>query len=496
MKINTQELMFFHFKLCYTLTMAKSKTVFFCKECGFETSGWMGKCPGCGSWNTLVESSSVTGSGKSSSTSGAKSDAPAYRAASYNWTKSSGTVRLKDAGKEEYTRFATGIPALDDLFGGGITNGSVTLVGGEPGIGKSTLLLQLADSFKADGDVLYVSGEESPAQIGMRAERLGIGNDRIVICAQTCFELIAQEMQATRPVLCIIDSIQTLFSENITGTPGSVSQAREVTAGLIRIAKSNNMPIILVGHVTKEGSIAGPKTIEHMVDTVLYFEGDNTGSYRMLRSVKNRFGRSNELTFFEMRQEGLVPVDSSSALLVMGRPLNAPGSALTSTLEGGRALTVEVQALASDSCYGTPQRMTSGPDRNRTAMLLAVAEQAFKLALNTKDCFINVIGGLRITDPACDLALIAAVVSSVRRIPVRENTLILGEVGLSGELRPVSSIPQRVSDAVRIGITNVVLPSSCRSAAQQAKDISGEAEFIYVDNIQEAADVLFSGGNR
>lgn len=476
--------------------MAKSKTVFFCKECGFETSGWMGKCPGCGSWNTLVESSSVTGSGKSSSTSGAKSDAPAYRAASYNWTKSSGTVRLKDAGKEEYTRFATGIPALDDLFGGGITNGSVTLVGGEPGIGKSTLLLQLADSFKADGDVLYVSGEESPAQIGMRAERLGIGNDRIVICAQTCFELIAQEMQATRPVLCIIDSIQTLFSENITGTPGSVSQAREVTAGLIRIAKSNNMPIILVGHVTKEGSIAGPKTIEHMVDTVLYFEGDNTGSYRMLRSVKNRFGRSNELTFFEMRQEGLVPVDSSSALLVMGRPLNAPGSALTSTLEGGRALTVEVQALASDSCYGTPQRMTSGPDRNRTAMLLAVAEQAFKLALNTKDCFINVIGGLRITDPACDLALIAAVVSSVRRIPVRENTLILGEVGLSGELRPVSSIPQRVSDAVRIGITNVVLPSSCRSAAQQAKDISGEAEFIYVDNIQEAADVLFSGGNR
>lgn len=456
----------------------------------------MGKCPGCGSWNTLVESSSVTGSGKSSSTSGAKSDAPAYRAASYNWTKSSGTVRLKDAGKEEYTRFATGIPALDDLFGGGITNGSVTLVGGEPGIGKSTLLLQLADSFKADGDVLYVSGEESPAQIGMRAERLGIGNDRIVICAQTCFELIAQEMQATRPVLCIIDSIQTLFSENITGTPGSVSQAREVTAGLIRIAKSNNMPIILVGHVTKEGSIAGPKTIEHMVDTVLYFEGDNTGSYRMLRSVKNRFGRSNELTFFEMRQEGLVPVDSSSALLVMGRPLNAPGSALTSTLEGGRALTVEVQALASDSCYGTPQRMTSGPDRNRTAMLLAVAEQAFKLALNTKDCFINVIGGLRITDPACDLALIAAVVSSVRRIPVRENTLILGEVGLSGELRPVSSIPQRVSDAVRIGITNVVLPSSCRSAAQQAKDISGEAEFIYVDNIQEAADVLFSGGNR
>ncbi len=476
--------------------MAKSKITFFCKECGFETSGWMGKCPGCGQWNTLVESTTVTGSGKSSSSSSAaaKSDAPAYRAAGYNWTKSNATVRLKDAGKEVYTRFSTGIPALDDLFGGGITNGSVTLVGGEPGIGKSTLLLQMADSLKAEGDVLYVSGEESPAQIGMRAERLGIDNDRIIICAQTSFELIAEEMQNTKPVLCIIDSIQTLFSENITGTPGSVSQAREVTAGLIRIAKSNNMPIILVGHVTKEGSIAGPKTLEHMVDTVLYFEGDNTGSYRMLRSVKNRFGKSNELSFFEMQQTGLKSVDSSSALLVMGRPLNAPGSALTSTLEGGRALTVEIQALASDSCYGTPQRMTSGPDRNRTTMLLAVAEQTFKLALNTKDCFINVIGGLRITDPACDLALIAAVVSSVRGIPIRENTLILGEVGLSGELRPVSAIAQRVSDAVRIGITNVVLPSSCRNAAEQSKKESSEAEFIFVDNISEAADVLFSGG--
>ncbi|SEW23117.1 DNA repair protein RadA/Sms [Ruminococcaceae bacterium KH2T8] len=476
--------------------MAKSKITFFCKECGFETSGWMGKCPGCGQWNTLVESTTVTGSGKSSSSSSAaaKSDAPAYRAAGYNWTKSNATVRLKDAGKEVYTRFSTGIPALDDLFGGGITNGSVTLVGGEPGIGKSTLLLQMADSLKAEGDVLYVSGEESPAQIGMRAERLGIDNDRIIICAQTSFELIAEEMQNTKPVLCIIDSIQTLFSENITGTPGSVSQAREVTAGLIRIAKSNNMPIILVGHVTKEGSIAGPKTLEHMVDTVLYFEGDNTGSYRMLRSVKNRFGKSNELSFFEMQQTGLKSVDSSSALLVMGRPLNAPGSALTSTLEGGRALTVEIQALASDSCYGTPQRMTSGPDRNRTTMLLAVAEQTFKLALNTKDCFINVIGGLRITDPACDLALIAAVVSSVRGIPIRENTLILGEVGLSGELRPVSAIAQRVADAVRIGITNVVLPSSCRNAAEQSKKESSEAEFIFVDNISEAADVLFSGG--
>lgn len=473
--------------LCYNLSMAKKNITYFCKECGYETSGWMGKCPGCGSFNTLVEAPK-----ESTASTNPKSDAPAYKAATFNWTKSTGTVRLKDAGKEEYTRFSTGMDALDTLFGGGITNGSITLVGGEPGIGKSTLLIQLANSFMGDGDVLYVSGEESPAQIGMRAERLGISNDRIIICAQTSFELIADEMVRIKPALCIIDSIQTLYSESVSGTPGSVSQAKEVTAGLVRIAKSNNMPIILVGHVTKEGAIAGPKTIEHMVDTVLYFEGDNTGSYRMLRSVKNRFGRSGELNFFEMTQTGLLPVDSSSALLVMGRPLQAPGSALTSTMEGAKALTVEIQALASDTCYGTPQRMTSGPDRSRVAMLLAVAEQNFKLALNTKDCFINVIGGLRVTDPACDLALICAVVSSVRGIALKPNTLMLGEVGLSGELRPISSLSARINEARRIGVSSVVLPSSCRTSIEKDPSLNKGIEYLFVDNIKEAADVLFS----
>lgn len=471
--------------------MAKNKITYFCKECGHETSGWMGKCPGCGQWNTLVESTSVTGS-KSSSSIKAKTDAPTFKATNYSWTNSTGTVKLKDAGRETYTRIPTGIDELDRLFGGGLTNGSVTLVGGEPGIGKSTLLLQLANSLKADGEVLYVSGEESPSQIGLRAERLGIDSENIIICAQTSFEIIAEEMVKLKPALCIIDSIQTLYSESVSGTPGSISQAREVTAGLVRIAKGNNMPIILVGHVTKEGSIAGPKTIEHMVDTVLYFEGDNTGSYRILRSVKNRFGRSNELAFFDMQQKGLIPVDSSSALLVMGRPLNAPGSSLSSTIEGGRALTVEIQALASDTCYGTPQRMTSGPDRNRVAMLLAVAEQTFKLNLNTKDCFINIIGGLRITDPACDLALISAVLSSTRGIPVKSNTLILGEVGLSGELRPISQVMARINDAKRLGITNVVLPSSCRNSLEEEVTKRIGVEFFYVDNISEAADVLFS----
>ncbi|MCQ2531786.1 MAG: DNA repair protein RadA [Saccharofermentans sp.] len=469
--------------------MAKKNTTFFCKECGYETSGWMGKCPGCGSFNTLVEAPKEDTNQNKTST---QNNAPAYKAASFNWTKSSGTVRLKDAGKETYVRFKTGIDELDSLFGGGITGGSVTLVGGEPGIGKSTILLQLANSYKTSGDVLYVSGEESPAQIGMRAERLGIDNDNIIICAQTCFEIIAEEMQRIKPAICIIDSIQTLYSESISGTPGSITQAREVTAGLIRIAKSNNMPIILVGHVTKEGSIAGPKTIEHMVDTVLYFEGDNTGSYRMLRSVKNRFGKSSEIAFFEMTQSGLVAVDNSSALLVMGRPLKAPGSALTSTMEGAKALTIEIQALASNTCYGTPQRMTSGPDRSRVTMLLAIAEQTFKLGLATKDCFINVIGGLRITDPSCDLAIIAAVVSSARGIPLKENTLILGEVGLTGELRPVSQLSARILEANRVGITKVVLPGSTRSAIEKDATLANKAEYFFVDNISEATDVLFS----
>lgn len=466
--------------------MAKKKTTFFCKDCGYETSGWMGKCPGCGAWNSLVESTTVTGS--SSSSTNSKIDSPAFKAAGYSWTNRQETVRLNDAGKEDYVRFKTGISQLDELFGGGITNGSVTLVGGEPGIGKSTILLQLANSFGSDEDVLYVSGEESPAQIKMRADRLGIKSDKIIICAQTSFEIIAEELKNSKPSLCIIDSIQTLYSENVNGTPGSVTQAREVTAGLIRIAKSNNLPIILVGHVTKEGSIAGPKTLEHMVDTVLYFEGDNTGSYRILRSVKNRFGRSGELAFFEMTQSGLQAVDSNFALMVMGRPLEAPGSAITSAMEGARALTVEIQALAADTCYGTPQRMTSGPDRSRTAMLLAVTEQQFKLNLNSKDVFINVIGGLRITDPACDLAIISAVVSSSRGIPLKSNTMVLGEVGLSGELRPVSSLAARISEAQRLGIRNIVLPSSCRNAVKNNSGI----EFLLVDNVSEAADVLFS----
>lgn len=478
--------------------MAKKNITFFCKECGYETSGWMGQCPGCKAWNTLVESSSVTGSTKSK-TSDKLASSPTYQAATYSWTQAKGTVRLKDAGKEDYIRVSTGINELDTLLGGGLTSGSVTLVGGEPGIGKSTILLQMANSYQGSGDILYVSGEESPAQIGMRAERLGITNDRIIICAQTSFEVIAEELSSIKPCLCIIDSIQTLYSDSVSGTPGSVTQAKEVTAGLIRIAKSNNLPIVLVGHVTKEGSIAGPKTLEHMVDTVLYFEGDNTGSYRILRSVKNRFGRSSELAFFEMQSAGLKAIDSASALLIAGRPLEAPGSALTSTMEGARALTIEIQALITDACYGTPQRMTYGPDKNRVSMLIALCEKIFRLSMPTKDCFLNVIGGLKVTDPACDLGIIAAIISSAKGIPVKPGSLLIGEVGLSGELRPVSQINQRIADCKRLGIKTIVLPSSCRTALEtndaksaSTSDKMSSYELVFVDNLAEAIDVIFA----
>jgi len=467
--------------------MAKKNGIFFCKECGYETQGWMGQCPGCGKWNTLTEAPKDTAP--------KKDQGPKMV---YSWTDSARTVRLKDAGRENYKRVSTGIKELDALFGGGVTEGSVTLLVGEPGIGKSTVLMQLAGSYDTDKEILYVSGEESPAQIGMRADRLGIKRN-FLICGETRFEKIQEQIEANKPALCIIDSIQTLYSEQITGTPGSVTQTREVTAGLIRIAKTSNISIVLVGHITKEGSIAGPKTIEHMVDTVLTFEGDNTGGYRILRSNKNRFGKSNELAFFEMGDKGLTPVSSSSALLVAGRPINSPGSCLTSVMEGNEALMCEVQALVSPSCYANAQRMTSGPERNRVLMLLAVCDKVFKLNLTSMDCFVNIIGGLRVSDPATDLAVCAAVISSAREVSVKPNTLIVGEVGLSGEIRPVSYILRRCLSAVRMGITTLVIPGSVEdSLEKEISDLTGDMAKamantvrLYPDNLSEACDMLF-----
>ena len=457
--------------------MKSRNNKFFCKECGYETIGWLGKCPGCGSFNSFVNAPEEEAP---------KSSRPVYAAGSYSWTASDTTVRLSECGKEMYRRTSSGIPELDVLFGGGITDGSVTLVAGEPGIGKSTLLMQLADRFDSgESGVLYVSGEESPAQIKMRADRLGVTRD-ILICAQTKFETIAKEISDRHPKLCIIDSIQTLYSEQVTGTPGSVTQAREVTSGLVRIAKTNNISIILVGHITKEGSIAGPKILEHMVDTVLDFEGDKSGGYRILRVIKNRFGKSGELSFFEMSGKGLIPVPSSSALLVSGRPLNAPGSVLTVAVEGSLALPIEIQALVTDSCYTNPQRMTYGPDRARTNMIIAVCEKNFAAGLMNRDIFVNVISGLKISDPATDLALACAIISSVRNIPVKPDTFLLGEIGLSGEIRPVANLGKRLNEARALGIKTAVLPGSV-----DPEDTMG-LEVIFADNIHEAIDILFA----
>ena len=485
--------------------MAKKNSTFFCSDCGFETTGWSGKCPSCGAWNTMTESSKVTGSST-------KSASPVRSANQFSWTNSTSTVKLSDAGTETYIRHSSGIKILDNILGGGITEGSITLISGEPGIGKSTILLQIADLCEfEDRNIFYVSGEESPSQIALRADRLGIRKDNITVCSETCFEKVAEQIEKNRPSLCIIDSIQTLYSENITGTPGSVSQTREVTAGLVKIAKTNNMPVFLVGHITKDGTIAGPKTIEHMVDTVLYFEGEDLGSYRILRSIKNRFGKSGEIAFFEMGEKGLVPVSDYQSILISGHPVNVPGTSISSVMEGTKAVAVEIQALLTPSGYANAQRMCTGLERNRVNMLLAVADKFLKLNTPSFDSFINVVGGLKVSDPTLDLAILAAVISSVRGIPVRADSMILGEVGLTGEIRPVTSLRQRIACASKAGISTLILPSSAKKEAEKYV-LSEDSDFIlknnskktnncdkivsveciYVDNLLEATDVLFS----
>ncbi|MBP5491807.1 MAG: DNA repair protein RadA [Clostridiales bacterium] len=458
--------------------MAKKKTQFVCRNCGYEVSGWMGRCPSCKEFNTFDE---VT------ETASAPADArPALRA---GWIAERGTSKLSEVSRETEPRFSSGIPELDRILGGGFVEGSMTLVGGDPGIGKSTLLMQVSGSAKIDSEILYVSGEESKSQIRMRADRLGVKRDSISLCSQTSFEHISDLISEHKPGLCIIDSIQTLYSEEISSAPGSVSQTREVTAGLLRLCKSLNVPIVLVGHVTKDGAIAGPRIIEHMVDTVLYFEGDGSSSLRMLRATKNRFGATGEMAFFEMTQKGLIGVENASALLLSGRPHMAPGSVITSVVEGTRAILLEIQALMSPTAYSNPQRMTTGLDRNRVSMLLAVLESQCKVGIANMDAYINVVGGMRIDETACDLAILCAVFSSVSGKPLRENTLVLGEVGLTGELRPVSDLEKRISDAARLGFSACVLPGASKSAAER---LALKIEYIYVDKISEAIDVLFS----
>lgn len=455
------------------MTKSKKSTVFFCQNCGFESAKWMGQCPGCREWNTFVEEQVSTAALKKNGTQGS-------------------TARQKPAVLSEITmekedRISTGMQELDRVLGGGVVAGSLTLVGGDPGIGKSTLLLQVCRNFSdAGAKVLYISGEESLKQIKMRAERIGSFNDNLLLLCETNLSLIEDTIRSRKPQIVIIDSIQTMYSEDVSAAPGSVSQVRESTALFLQLAKGLGVSIFIVGHVTKEGTVAGPRVLEHMVDTVLYFEGDRYASYRILRSVKNRFGSTNEIGVFEMREEGLTEVRNPSEYMLSGRPKDACGCVVACTVEGTRPLMVEMQALVCHSNFRIPRRQATGVDFNRVNLLMAVLEKRLGLQMSGCDAYVNLAGGIRIQEPAVDLGMVMAIVSSFKNRPVDESTVVFGEVGLSGEVRAVSLAEQRLQEAVKLGFTTCVMPKANADMLKNTKSI----KVIGVSNVQEAIELI------
>ncbi len=452
--------------------MAKKSTAFFCQSCGYESAKWLGQCPGCREWNTFVEEPVDKGS-----KSGKMSFSPGRAV----------PVMLKDITGGESERISSGIGEFDRVLGGGIVKGSLVLIGGDPGIGKSTLLLQVTRNLTKTGHkVLYVSGEESLRQIKMRADRLGTDFETLKILCETNLSDIGEAIKAEAPETVVIDSIQTMYKEDISSAPGSVSQVREATSFLMQIAKQLEINIFIVGHVTKEGAVAGPRVLEHMVDTVLYFEGDRHASYRILRGVKNRFGSTDEIGVFEMRAEGLAEVLNPSEFMLSGRAGDASGSVITCSMEGTRPVMIEIQALVCRSNFGIPRRQTTGMDFNRVNLLMAVIEKRAGLNIGDHDAYVNIAGGLKINEPSLDLATVMAIVSSFRNKAVDEKTVIFGEVGLSGEVRAVSQAEQRVAEAYKLGFTTVVLPAS--NISDRLKSFKG-IEIIPVSNIKEALDI-------
>jgi DNA repair protein RadA/Sms len=425
--------------------MKPPKSVFVCQDCGAQHQKWMGRCAECGAWNSIVEEKAAP----------VAATTPTQR---YALSSDAGAQLYADVDLQVAERLGTGIDEFDRVLGGGIVPGSMVLLGGEPGIGKSTLLLQAAANFAQRAPVLYCSGEESAHQVKSRGERLGVGRAPLYLMAETCLERIIEETAKLRPALLIVDSVQTVFSLKLQSAPGSVGQVRESATQLLFTAKGQNLPIFVVGHVTKDGALAGPKTLEHIVDTVLYFEGERHHAYRVVRAVKNRFGAISELGVFEMTGHGLRAVPNPSELFLSQRPTNTPGSAVLCCIEGSRPLLVEVQALVSTSMYGNSQRMASGVDRSRLTLLLAVLEKRAGLNLVAEDVFVNIAGGLSVDEPAADLAVVAAVASSVRNRPLRERTAVFGEVGLGGEVRSATQGPLRVREAAQLGYHRVVLP--------------------------------------
>lgn len=453
--------------------MAKAKsTVFFCKECGYEASKWLGQCPGCKEWNSFVEEPVVKKSKSSSIVTGS----------AINEIKS-----INDISVDEEDRTSTSINELDRVLGGGIVKGSLILVGGDPGIGKSTLLLQVCRNLSGAGKrVLYVSGEESLKQIKMRADRIGSFNDNMLLFCETNLANIEAAIKSKEPEIVVVDSIQTIYNEDVSSAPGSVSQVRESTNILMQIAKGMSVSVFIVGHVTKEGVVAGPRVLEHMVDTVLYFEGDRHASYRILRGVKNRFGSTNEIGVFEMKSDGLAEVVNPSEFMLNGRPKEASGSVVSCTVEGTRPMMVEIQALVAKSNFGMARRTTAGMDYNRANLLMAVIEKRLNLHLSEYDGYINMAGGIKVNEPAIDLAVVIAIVSSYKNRPVDDKTVVFGEVGLSGEVRAVSTASARVSEAKKLGFETCVMPM----ASLEGMDIPKGIKVIGVRNIKEAIDLI------
>lgn len=453
--------------------MAKEKKLFYCRECGNETAKWQGKCPGCGGWNTLVEAPMVkTATGKSKAVVTAAGAEPA---------------RMKDIAIEAENRLVTGIREMDRVLGGGIVAGSLVLVGGDPGIGKSTLLLQMCKNLSDQGKkVLYVSGEESLKQIKLRGDRIGEFSDSIYLLSETGISMIDGAIQKLQPEVVVIDSIQTMYDENVDAAPGSMSQVREITGILLRIAKSRGISIFIVGHVTKEGNVAGPRMLEHMVDTVLYFEGDAAAAYRILRGVKNRFGSTNEIGVFEMKGKGLVEVPNPSEYMIQGRPIGEAGSVVTCAIEGSRSFMIEVQALVCHTYFNMPRRTAAGTDYNRVNLLIAVLEKRLGMRLSDSDAYVNVAGGMRITEPAIDLAIIAALISSQSEKVMDDRTVLFGEVGLVGEVRAVPQCEKRVAEAVKTGYRTCILPYANKIAIEKSGNIDlSEINLVGIRNIRE-----------
>lgn len=445
--------------------MAKVKTVFFCKECGYESSKWLGQCPGCRQWDTFVEEPVVKKNISVSARKNAKEP-----------------VLLSGVKAETEARVSSGIGELDRVLGGGIVPGSLVLVGGDPGIGKSTLLLQTCRELVNQGKkVIYISGEESSGQIKIRAERLGAFSGELLLLCETNLDLIEEIVHKHQPNIIIIDSIQTMYKEDISSAPGSVGQVREATGALMRLAKDIGITIFIIGHVTKEGMVAGPRVLEHMVDTVLYFEGDNHASYRVLRAVKNRFGSTNEIGVFEMHNSGLIEVKNPSEYMLKGRPEGEPGSVVSSSIEGTRPILVEVQALISRTNFNMPRRTAAGTDYNRVNLLMAVVEKRLGIQLGDCDAYVNVAGGMRITEPALDLSIITAILSSYRNIPIKSTTIVFGEVGLTGEIRAVNMADQRVAEAAKMGFETCILPQANKEYIKTSSGIN----LVGIKNIQE-----------